>query len=448
MSVSRVSLFRRVALPVIAIAVAAGALATCSPPREMPTLGSLMEPFMPAEPKVPGERRDALPATGTGDTVTGAAVSLASAQLLPEWPNPGGPATNAPGHLSTGSGAYAYAVPIGAGSARRSRLLATPIVHQGYAVAMDARGNVSAVSLSNGGRAWTVATKPEKERGRGASGAGLAAGGNRVFVATAYGTLVALDIATGAQVWEARLSAPARSAPTVADGKVYVVSATNVVHAINTADGTEAWMFNGISETAGIMAPSSAAVSGDRVIVPYSSGEIIGFNANDGQPLWSDQLTGQSRFSTVSGIRDVAARPVIVGNTAYAVGVGGRLAAVSIKDGNRLWGANVASSSTPAVSGNTIFVATLDNRLLAVDRENGSFRWSANLPAKTTWVGPLLAGNALWLGSSDGRILRASPVDGSTISETRVGKAVLIPPIGAAGRVLVLDDSGRLNVFN
>ena len=130
------------------------------------------------------------------------------------------------------------------------------------------------------------------------------------------------------------------------------------------------------------------------------------------------------------------------------MGVGGRLAAVSIKDGNRLWGANVASSSTPAVSGNTIFVATLDNRLLAVDRENGSFRWSANLPAKTTWVGPLLAGNALWLGSSDGRILRASPVDGSTISETRVGKAVLIPPIGAAGRVLVLDDSGRLNVFN
>ncbi|MCB1477985.1 MAG: PQQ-binding-like beta-propeller repeat protein [Rhodobiaceae bacterium] len=446
--VSRVSFFRRAVFPAMAVALAAASLAACSPPREMPTLGTLMDPFRGPEAKVPGERRDALPATGGNNTVTGEAVSLASAQLLPEWPNPGGPATNAPGHLSTGSGAYAYAVPIGKGSARRSRLVAPPVVHQGYAFAMDAQGNVAAVNLSNGSRMWSVSTKPENERGRATSGAGLAASGGRVFVATAYGVLKALDISSGAQIWEAKLSAPARSAPTVADGKIYVVSATNVVHAINTADGTEAWQFNGIPETAGIMAPSSPAVSGDRVIVPYSSGEIIGFGANDGQPLWSDQLTGQSRFSSVSGIRDVAARPVVVGNTVYAVGVGGRLAAVSVKDGERLWGANVASSSTPAVSGNSIFVSTLDNQLIAIDRDDGSFRWAVKLPKDVTWVGPLLAGNALWLGSSDGRILRASPVDGSTISETKIGKAVLIPPIGAAGRVLVLDDSGRLNVFN
>lgn len=196
------------------------------------------------------------------------------------------------------------------------------------------------------------------------------------------------------------------------------------------------------------MAPSSPAVAGNSVIVPYSSGEIIGFNADDGSPKWSDQLTGQSRFSSVSGIRDVSARPVVVDGVVYAVGVGGRLAAISVKDGNRLWGANVASSSTPAVSGNTIFVATLENDLVAVNREDGTFRWVVKLPKGTSWVGPLLAGNALWLGSSDGRILRASPADGSTLSETKLGKPVLIPPIAAAGRVLVLDDSGRLNVFN
>ena len=141
-------------------------------------------------------------------------------------------------------------------------------------------------------------------------------------------------------------------------------------------------------------------------------------------------------------------RIAIYGAGSIGCYVGGRLAAVSVKDGERLWGANVASSSTPAVSGNSIFVSTLDNQLIAIDRDDGSFRWAVKLPKDVTWVGPLLAGNALWLGSSDGRILRASPVDGSTISETKIGKAVLIPPIGAAGRVLVLDDSGRLNVFN
>ena len=156
--VSRVSFFRRAVFPAMAVALAAASLAACSPPREMPTLGTLMDPFRGPEAKVPGERRDALPATGGNNTVTGEAVSLASAQLLPEWPNPGGPATNAPGHLSTGSGAYAYAVPIGKGSARRSRLVAPPVVHQGYAFAMDAQGNVAAVNLSNGSRMWSVSS--------------------------------------------------------------------------------------------------------------------------------------------------------------------------------------------------------------------------------------------------------------------------------------------------
>ncbi|MCC0014944.1 MAG: PQQ-binding-like beta-propeller repeat protein [Rhodobiaceae bacterium] len=432
----------------IALGLAAATLAACSPPREMPNFGNILEPFRVPEPKVPGERRDALPLTGGGDNVTGEPVSLPAAQVMAEWPNPGGPATNDPGNVSAGGGNLAYAVSVGTGSARRQRLLASPIVHQGYVVTMDSVGVVSAFSLSTGGRAWSVATKPEKERGRGVSGGGVAGSEGRVFVATAYNSVMALDIGSGAVVWTGNLSAPARSAPTVAGGRVYVVSATNVVHAFNTADGSEAWTFTGIPETAGILAPSSPAVSGNRVIVPYSSGEIIGFDASEGKPIWSDQLTGQSRFSTVSGIRDVAARPVVSGDTVYAVGVGGRLAAVEIRDGNRLWGANIASASTPAVSGNTIFVATLDNRLVAVNRNDGTFRWAVKLPKADSWVGPLLAGNALWLGSSDGHILRANPADGSTISDTKLGKAVLIPPIAASGRVLILDDSGRLNVFN
>src|SRR5690606_9563110 len=144
--------------------------------------------------------------------------------------------------------------------------------------------------------------------------------------------------------------------------------------------------YSGIPETAGLLSTSSPAVNGNRVVVPYSSGEIIAFDAEKGTPVWGDQLTGGSRFSAVSGLRDVAGSPVIDNGTVYAVGVGGRMVAVAESNGERLWASNIASSQTPVVAGNSVFVVTLGGEILALDRSTGNVRWKTPLPgAGTTW---------------------------------------------------------------
>ena len=83
-------------------------------------------------------------------------------------------------------------------------------------------------------------------------------------------------------LWAFKMSAPAHSAPTAAGGKVFVVSATNVLHAVNQADGTEAWQYPGHSGDGRRAFRASPAVSGDTVVVPYSSGEVIAFDAETG----------------------------------------------------------------------------------------------------------------------------------------------------------------------
>ena len=47
------------------------------------------------------------------------------------------------------------------------------------------------------------------------------------------------------------------------------------------ADGTEAWQYPGIPESAGVLSAASPAASGDTVVVPYSSGEVIGVRHGD-----------------------------------------------------------------------------------------------------------------------------------------------------------------------
>ena len=113
-------------------------------------------------------------------------------------------------------------------------------------------GTVSSLS-PGGGKAWSVSLAPEGEKKSRTTGGGIAASGNAIFAATGFGELVALDAATGNRIWTFKMSAPAHSAPTAAGGKVFVVSATNVLHAVNQADGTEAWQYPGIPETAGVL---------------------------------------------------------------------------------------------------------------------------------------------------------------------------------------------------
>ena len=137
-----------------------------------------------------------------------------------------------------------------------------PLVYGGRIFVYDTSGTVTSLA-PGGGKAWSVSLAPEGEKSR-AAGGGIAASGTAIFAATGYGELVALDAATGTQLWTFKMSAPAHSAPTAAGGKVFVVSATNVLHAVNQADGTEAWQYPGIPETAGVLSAASPAFSGQH----------------------------------------------------------------------------------------------------------------------------------------------------------------------------------------
>ncbi len=226
-----------------------------------------MNPFHRKEDILPGERVAALP-QGVVE-VTGGTPSIGAATPLADWSQPGGNAANAPGNvsLSSASGAASWrARAVEKASKRNVRPSVPPIVAGGAIYVYDTDGNVNALR-PGGGNAWSVSLAPKGEKSH-AAGGGVAASGNAVFVATGYGELVALDAATGNKIWTFDLGAPAYSAPTAAGGMVFVVSATNVLHAVKQSDGTEAWQYPGIPETAGVLSAASPAVSGTASSFP------------------------------------------------------------------------------------------------------------------------------------------------------------------------------------
>ncbi len=403
------------------------------------------------DPPLPGERRslDRRADPLEVDPETAGTVSLPGPQDNAEWSQPGGTATNAPGHVAYAAGGGSAWRIAAARVDRRGRLTAPPIVHQGQVIVMDGEGSLSAYSQSGGGRSWSTSLRPEGQRDT-AFGGGVAADGGVIVAATPFRQVHGIDPESGGVVWSSDIEAPARSAPTVAGGRAFVVSSDNKVYAFDASDGSELWRFTGSRGEAGVVGNASPAVSGNTVIVPFSSGELIAFDVDSGEPQWFDALSGDSRFTAVSGLNDVVARPVVHDGVVYAVSVSGRMIAVRASNGERLWAQSVASAHTPAVAGNTIFVTTLEGEVVALDRSSGDPRWRQSISGeeRVDLAGPLLAGGRLLVGTSDGRLVMLDPADGSVVSGESVGDPVYIPPIAASGRVLVLDNGGDLTAFN
>lgn len=419
---------------------------------------SAINPFGDAKKPLPGERQAVLPDQTPEAAAKNRPVSVPGPRALGSWNGAGGPAGNDAGHVALdGSGASRVwstrAAEVGSGSMLRGdvRTFAGPVAAGGRAFVLDPNGNVTAVSLA-GGTAWRVNVRPSDVDTPATTG-GVATDGTRVYAATAYGGLVALDADTGAKVWEMKLPEPARGAPTVAEGKVFVVTQTNNVAVYNAADGTEAWTWRGVPEIGNLLSSSNPAVSGGLVVVPFTSGELVALDVKTGKPLWNDTLARASRNYAVSGLATIAASPVIADGVVYATGVGSRTVALQLKTGARLWDVSFGSAHTPAVAGNALFLVDLDDNLTAVDRKTGEVLWATHLPVtktkrkRTHWAGPVLAGGSLWLVSNEGGRIGVDPTSGRVTATTSGDEPAMVSPIAVSGRLLVLTASGNLTAY-
>ncbi|MCA1196585.1 PQQ-like beta-propeller repeat protein [Sphingomonas sp. R647] len=383
-------------------------------------------------------------------------VVLPVAAVNPGWTQPGGNASKAMGHLALGqTPARVWSAKI-AGTTGRVRLAATPVVSDGKLFVVDTDAVVHAFDANTGGKLWSLATSADKENRNAAFGGGVSVEGGRVFATNGIGDVVAIDAAAGTEVWRKKPGGPLRGAPTLFLGNAYVVSQDNQLFALAQADGAVVWTQSGTPETQGVFGVAAPAAAQGTIVAGFSSGELNAYRYENGRSLWTDTLSRSTISTSVSSLVDIDAEPVIDQGRVYAVGQGERMAAVELNSGTRLWEQNFAGISTPWVAGEWIFVMTDDARLVCIARGSGKVRWISQMRAwrdekdkkgPINWVGPVLAGDRLWLANSRGELVSASPADGSMGSTIEVGGNLSLAPIVANNMLYVLTDKGEITAY-
>ena len=411
---------------------------------------------------LPGERldlRDGL-ATAPLNALEATAVPLPAQRLNPSWTHRGGDADHRIVHPQLGSSLTPlFSVSIGDGNSRRARITADPVVGGGRIFALDSGSTVTAIGL-DGAVLWSGDVTPPTDGAEEASGGGLALDDTQLYVSTGFGRLIALDAATGTVRWEQDLDAPGSAAPTVANGLVFVVARDGRAWAIDAQSGRVQWQLTGTPSGANLAGGAGAAVTSEMAVLPFPSGEVLGAFPQGGLRRWSSVIAGE-RLGEAAGAAatDIASDPVIDGNVVYAGNASGRIVAMELTSGTRIWTATEGATSPVWPVGGAVFAMNDLNQLVRLSAAGGEVVWRVQLPtveerawyqrgsARAVHYGPILAGGRLIVASSDGLLRQFDPTSGASVGDIALPGGAASHPVVAGGTLYVVAADGRLHAF-
>jgi outer membrane protein assembly factor BamB len=247
--------------------------------------------------------------------------------------------------------------------------------------------------------------------------------GDAAYFASDDGTLYAVNVATGAEIWKQALKSGTTTGPTVADGRIYLVDDVGAVRALEPASGSALW-----ESTSRYDGATQLISTNGSLYLGTGDGYLVAVDATSGAEQWKVKLTPSgasvnnpaaadglvyagtagggfvavdSKTHAIAWTGDLhgdgTGTAVVNGGIAYiAAGAdapSGTLHAFDAKSGRHLWDGPVPDLQSPTVLGGIGFSATRNGLVEAIDTSTGTVRWSIQLKGKVrpmAIVGPTL----------------------------------------------------------
>ncbi len=254
----------------------------------------------------------------------------------------------------------------------------TPSVHAGKVYALGTMGDLHCLDAATGKVVWSkkltdaYKTKPPVW---GYSASPLIEGDKLIVLAGGDGSaVVALDLATGNQVWKALTATEVCYAPPVivdAAGRRQVVTFFDQsVNGIDPATGKELWSLDYPADPAAVQRPAVSIAmpraSGDRVFVScfYHGPLMAKLTATGAEVAWRGASNNPQK---PDGLHAVMASPWFDGRYIYGTGGFGELSCIDAATNKTLWTTTQPLGVEKAFCGTTFIVPQGDRFVLFTD---------------------------------------------------------------------------------
>ncbi len=303
-------------------------------------------------------------------------------------------------------------------------VIGSPAVVQGKVYFGSSDGNLYAVDAESGAQQWKFDTKSRVP-------STPAVSGGMVYFAAYDGNFYAIDAASGALKWKFQTAGERRfagkhlhgvqpvaetmpdpfdcylSSAVVWKESVYFGSGDGNVYSLNAATGALNWKFK-----TGDVVHASPAIANDTVFIGSWDSYFYAIDAATGRERWRFKTGDDPDTHNQVGIQSSAA---VVDGTVYFGCRDSHLFALDAKSGEKKWAFSGKGSwvvASPAVRDGKVYFATSDTSLVdELDAKSGVVLRSMGLNHWYLYSSPAIAGNMLYVGSTQGKLVALELAD-------------------------------------
>jgi len=312
-----------------------------------------------------------------------------------------------------------------------------PAVAGRSAYAASSNGTVVKLDLESGATEW------QQSVARSLS-AGVGTDGRTVAVATGRGEVIALDD-SGQVKWRAQASSEVMVPPLVGDGLVVVRSGDYRIQAYDAETGTRVWSLQRPGPSLALRTNNQMMMDGGFVFTGLPGGKLIAIDTRTGVLRWEGTVALPRGASELERVADVVGAPMVTGDLMCAVAFQGRITCFDINSGTAAWTKDFSSPNGLTLDPRYVFASDDQSVLHAFDLERGNHLWKQEALKFRRNSAPASIGRAVAVGDYQGQVHFFSREDGRLLSRVATdGRAIIAQPIAVSQGLLVQTSGANL----
>ncbi|MNY97730.1 Outer membrane protein assembly factor BamB precursor [compost metagenome] len=305
-------------------------------------------------------------------------------------------------------------------------------------VVAAADGTVVSVNAATGRENWRGQAGKTLQTGVGADGQ-LAA------VVTTNNDLVVFE--AGKKLWSKTLTASAFTAPLMAGGRVFVLTADRSVSAFDAQNGAHLWTQKREGEPL-VLRQQGVLMPYGNTLLAGLSGRLVAFNPDNGNVQWEAPLASPRGTNDVERLVDLVGPASRVGNAVCARAFQATVGCVDANVGRTAWTQTAKGAVGIATDAEYVFGTESNGIVQAWSLADGEKRWSVDRFQHRKLTAPLVLGRAVVMADESGLVHMLSRKDGAHLNRLNTdGTGVAVAPVVAADTLVVVTRGGGIYGF-
>ena len=289
-----------------------------------------------------------------------------------------------------------------------------PVIAGDLIYVASADGELRSIERSRGRTLW----KTELDL---ALSGGVGVYEDSLFLGGSDGEVLRVAASDGEILWTSALSGEVL-APPQGNGRVVVAQTYDgKLYGLDHGTGEVLWRYDSNVPVLTIRGTSTPVISDGVVYAGFASGRVLAFDASSGAVRWEARVAIPQGRSEIERIVDVDGAMVLTGAELYVASYQGRVAALDIRTGQRIWQRNVSSFNGVSQGFGNVYVAEENGTVTAFLRNGQGIRWQQDALAWRGLSRPIPVSSYLAVEDYDGYLLLLSQVDGEFLARIRTG---------------------------